>query len=141
MIAYHSNLWYYTQRPTGYSPTIMIKVVATPQTGWSINNEAAGSTKEMNDGHQHCKGNPHFRTRSQPTPANSDPPAHGRPGPAGRSVSLPRTSPPADPRPDLRPLVNAQSLSGLMYTYGLSRTLFLVRFLFALRCSLALASH
>ena len=30
MIAHHSNLWYYTQRPTGYSPMIMIKVVATP---------------------------------------------------------------------------------------------------------------
>jgi len=34
MIAYHSNLWYYTQRPTGYSPTIMIKVVATPHVAW-----------------------------------------------------------------------------------------------------------
>src|SRR6266446_4554405 len=30
MIAYHSNLWYYTQCPTGYSLCIMIKVVATP---------------------------------------------------------------------------------------------------------------
>ena len=31
MIAYHSNSWYYTQCPTGYSLCIMIKVVATPR--------------------------------------------------------------------------------------------------------------
>src|SRR6266446_2013281 len=30
MIAHHSNLWQYTQWPTGYSPSLMIKVVATP---------------------------------------------------------------------------------------------------------------
>ena len=29
MIAHHSNLWQYTQWPTGYSPSLMIKVVAT----------------------------------------------------------------------------------------------------------------
>src|SRR6267143_2137816 len=32
MIAHHSNLWQYTQWPTGYSPSLMIKVVAT--CGW-----------------------------------------------------------------------------------------------------------
>src|SRR5437879_2059281 len=88
-----------------------------------------------------CKGNPHLRTHHQLTTAKFASPARGRPGPAGRSISLPRTSLPADPRPDLRPLVDAHFPSGLMYIYGLSRTLFLVRFLFALRCSLALASH
>ena len=89
----------------------------------------------------HCKGNPHFHTHYQLTTADLDSPARGRPGPVGRNASLPRTSPPAGPRPNRRPHVDAHLPDRLMYLYGLSRTLFLIRFLFGSRCSLALASH
>ena len=83
-----------------------------------------------------CKGNPHFCTHYQFTTANLD-----SPGPVGCNASLPRTSPPAGPRPNRRPHVDAHLPDRLMYLYGLSRTLFLVRFLFGSCCSLALASH